>query len=387
MACHDVIIAGAGAAGLCLGLALIRGPLRGASILIVDHAAKDRDDRTFAFWEPADAPADPLVSREWSQLQVIGDGFDHLAPLRTHRYRMIRAIDLYRAARAELGACPGVELRRAEVGAIVDGGHAASAEIDGERVEGRFIFDSRMSADRLPRTRRRVLLAQRFVGWEVEAPAPVFRPEVATLFDFRGSERARGEFFYVLPLSERRALVERVEIGTPALGDAEGRLADRLARYHGVDAPLILRREAGQSPLTDHRFRRRLGQRVMAIGIAGGRLKPSSGYAFARIRADASAIAGSLARLGHPFDVPRESPRYRLLDAVLLQVMRRRPDLLPDVFRDMFSGSTGDRVLAFLDEETPFEERLALFRGLPKGPFAAAFGRLVLTRLGLAPAA
>ena len=172
MPCHDVIIVGAGAAGLSLALAIIRGPLRGASILLIDHDAKDSDDRTFAYWEEAARPGDPQLLREWSELAVRGPGFELALALRERRYRVIRAIDFYRAALAELRACPGVELLRAEAGLVRDGGHAASVEIEGRRAEGRFVFDSRFAWRDLRVSRRRTLVRQHFLGWEVETSAP-----------------------------------------------------------------------------------------------------------------------------------------------------------------------------------------------------------------------
>jgi lycopene beta-cyclase len=380
MPCHDVIIVGAGAAGLSLALAMIRGPLRGASILLVDHDSKDRDDRTFAYWEEAAVRGDPQLLREWSAIDLLGSGFHLELPLVDHRYRVIRAIDFYRAALDELRACPGVEVVRAEVGRVRDGGHAASAEIDGARVEGRFVFDSRFAWREIELSRRRTLLRQHFVGWEVELPEPRFDADRVVLFDFR-EIGAPGEFFYLLPYAPERALVEWV--GLRAV-DAEARLRGYLERCWGVAAPRLRRREGGVSPLTDHRFRRRLGQRVMAIGVRGGRIKPSSGYAFARIRADAAAIVRSLADRGHPFDVPRDRPRYRFYDAVLLQVMRHQPEALPEIFRAMFTVAGADRVLAFLDGTTSFAQRIELFRGLPWGPFAAGFARLIQARVGLA---
>jgi lycopene beta-cyclase len=43
---------------------------------------------------------------------------------------------------------------------------------------------------------------------------------------------------------------------------------------------------------------------VLAIGVNGGRIKPSTGYAFSRVQADSEAIVQSLLTHGHPFALP-----------------------------------------------------------------------------------
>jgi hypothetical protein len=57
-----------------------------------------------------------------------------------------------------------------------------------------------------------------------------------------------------------------------------------------------------------------------------------SGYAFTRIQDDSAAIVGSLLRLGHPFDVPPDSPRYQLYDAILLDLMAGQGEAIGPIF-------------------------------------------------------
>ena len=68
---YDFIIVGSGAAGLSLAYHLINSPLRDRSILIVDRAPKERNDRTFCFWTDQPAPFEQIVYRSWDQLRVV----------------------------------------------------------------------------------------------------------------------------------------------------------------------------------------------------------------------------------------------------------------------------------------------------------------------------
>ena len=125
----------------------------------------------------------------------------------------------------------------------------------------------------------------------------------------------------------------------------------------------------------------RTGQRVVPIGAQAGMVKPSTGYAYARIQRHAEALAWSLATEDHPFDVPQPSPRYALLDQVLLDAVVHEPRSAVHAFDQLFRHNPGDRVLAFLDERVTLAQELALVRSLPKGPFLRA-ARRVRARAG-----
>ena len=135
----------------------------------------------------------------------------------------------------------------------------------------------------------------------------------------------------------------------------------------------ILEEESGIIPMTDLPFPRRLGKRIMAIGTLGGRVKPSTGYAFARIQKDSEAIVASLVKKGHPFDVPTRPARYRWFDRTMLQVMYRRGNAMGDIFTQMFRRNSIQRIFRFLNEENTWAEDIRLLASLPVWPFLQAF--------------
>ena len=119
-------------------------------------------------------------------------------------------------------------------------------------------------------------------------------------------------------------------------------------------------------------FPRRASAHVMTLGTAGGRVKPSSGYAFTRIQHDSAAIVQSLIDTRQPFNVPADSSFYRWCDALLLHLMRRQGDTLPSILAVMFKRNPIARVFRFLDETASVADTALLIANLPPRPFLQA---------------
>ena len=99
----------------------------------------------------------------------------------------------------------------------------------------------------------------------------------------------------------------------------------------------------------------------MAIGTKGGRVKPSTGYAFLRMQQDASAIVRSLLEVGHPFRVAAGPHRYRFFDSVMLEIMTRHGERIESIFTALFKHNPVERIFRFLDEvASPWENCLML---------------------------
>jgi lycopene beta-cyclase len=309
---------------------------------------------------------DPVAYRSWSRFSVIGER-EHVVDLAPYRYLAFRMAD-WRASVAE--SLPRARLVRGAVHAIDDDPYGATIRFDGGSERVRWAFDSRFSPSALTIEPGRVGLWQSFRGARVEAAHDAFDPDEPVLMDFRGGPGL--SFGYALPESPRVALIERVEIGArPVPVDLDG----WLVRGLGLTRWTVLGDEGGATPMTDHRFPRRVGNRVLAIGIAGGRLKPSTGYGVTRMLRDAERVARSLRTHGHPFDLPDDPIGFRALDAWLLRVLQREPSLAPRIFERLFARNPGRRVLRFLDEDAGPLEALALGMALPKAAFLRAYFR------------
>ena len=338
-------------AGLSLAYHLVQSPLRDRSILIIDKDRKTRSDRTLSFWSAQPTVFDGITFRTWDRLRVIGEEFENAARLGAYRYCTIRGIDFYQFVRQALATHPHVEFVQGTINRIDERDQQAIVLVDGDiAYAGQWVFDSRFSPSEFQaELARHHSFQQHFLGWEIETETDVFDPQLPTFMDFRLSQQNGLCFCYVLPFSERRALVEYCP-DEPLPGRLQARI-ETLHRNRVRDRPIpILAKESGSSPLTDWVFPRQMGAHTMNIGTRGGRVKPSSGYAFTRIQRDSAAIVRSLLKSGHPFDVPSDPVFYRLCDSLMLRVMERHRAWLAPLFARLFERNPIERILGFLDE-------------------------------------
>jgi lycopene beta-cyclase len=379
---HDYAILGGGAAGLSLALALVRSPLRERSILIVEKDAKNTNDRTWCFWSDVPSPLDGIAAHVWPNLRFVNEGFDRTYALAPFRYQMVRGLDFYRSARAELEQYDVTFVQAA--GEVEDGEQTAVVRAAGREFPATWVFDSRIRLEDMVRSPRFNYLMQHFTGWEIETDTPAFDPTTVTLFDLRTPQVGGVTFFYILPLRQHRALVEYT-LFSPVLLPADayetalrGYLRDKL----DLSTYRIQEVERGVIPMTDHPFPRRLGQRVMAIGTRGGRVKPSTGYAFARIQRDSARIVNSLVRNSHPFSVPPDSRRHSFHDMVLLDVLAHEPERGRQIFTGIFRRNPIQPILRFLDDRSSLRDDVRVITACAPWPFLRSVGRLARKMAG-----
>ncbi len=360
---YDLIVAGAGPAGLALLWALERVGLGGLRVLLVDRAERRGDDRTWCFWETVPGPFEHLVAHRWPAFEVHGP--DPAAPTRRldlapYLYKMIRGGDLFASMDAWLAGRPQVERRAGTVASVRTEGERAVAWIDGERVEADWAFDSTSVPEDVPEGYHRLL--QHFLGWQVETPDDRFDPGVATFMDFRVPQRGGTCFVYVLPTSARTALVEHTVFSAETWSREayEAELRAYLRDVRGIDGYRVGRTEYGVIPMTDRPFPARRGARVVTLGTAGGQTKASTGFTFQRMIRHADALAETWVREGRPHLPAPRWRRHDWMDAVLLRALATGRQDGAAFFSRLLERNPPARVLAFLDETTRPSQEVAL---------------------------
>jgi lycopene beta-cyclase len=360
---YDFIIVGAGASGLSLACHLAASPLRDRSILLVEKSLREHANKTWAFWEKAGTPVpfSDIAFHSWRRLLVATPGRTLALGARPYVYKAIRSGDFYCYAHERLSAFANIDFLEGDAGAIEDGEGGARIRVGGDQYEGRWVFDSRFSLGSFHPDLRYCYLRMQIRGWEIETESPSFDPQIATFMDFRTPQPTRDvgggvRFLYVLPSHGPHALVEHVAC-IPAAGKLMHEHEEEQALKNYIEGPLgvrgyaVVSQEQGINPMTDYPFPRRRSHHVMAIGIAGGMLKPSTGFAFARIQRDSAAIVSSLLEHGQPFDVPHSGWAYRLSEPLMLWAMARHGEIMGPLLGALFTVGRTRKILSFLDEK------------------------------------
>jgi lycopene beta-cyclase len=336
-------------------------------VVVVDDGSSPVGARAWASWSAEPGLLDAAASRWFDKIRVHVNGRTNVLRLGGYRYRVVRGEDLAAVVRRYTDPLRHFTFQHGHVDGVADGG----VIVDGGFMRARWVFDSVIGPAEKPPVDAQLV----FRGWRVSSERAVFDAEIPTLFDFRTPQSHGASFVYVLPEDAHRALVEHTSFTAPGVPQDETAqreaLTEYLAEVAGAGHYEIEREEHAVLPLRAAQASRR-HDHVLTIGAQGGLLKASTGFAYQRVQQDSAAIAESMHRHGHPFDLPRAPARFRLFDGVLLDVVTREPAQLERAFGALFRYGTAEPALRFLDEATSAPQEWRLFAGMPAATYLAA---------------
>lgn len=382
MRAADIVVIGAGAAGLTLADHLTRTP-DGPSVLLIEPPAGPATSppRTWCFWGPPPDDLRQTVAASWTRMLVRGPGDEATTMSCPRGYCMIRSHEHAAALTRRLAGRHRLARLTATVttaqdtpaGARVTGVDEAGAPV---QAAARLVFDSRPPRTLPP---ARTTLLQHFTGWFVRTPADAFAPGTAELMDLRTPQPPCGlSFAYVLPLTRRRALVEYTEFSPEPLDEAGYRaaLTGYLRTTRQLDRWEVTGTEGGVIPMTDAVFPRRTGRSVYRIGTAGGATRPATGYTFATIQRHSAAIAAACLAGRSPTPPRPYARRHRAMDAAFLRALATGRLDGAAFLADLFRRNTTESVLRFLDGRSTLREELAIGLHSPVGAMTRSLAEL-----------
>lgn len=379
MPTYDYIIIGAGAAGLLLADGLGKDPFfANRSILLLDRDLKQKNDRTWCFWEVGEGDFDPILHKSWDHIYFADENFSKTIPLAPYTYKMLRGIDFYRFYKDRIAKYPNIKFLKETVNNVQDDGTTVLVKTETETFKGRKVFNGIFDYAQLLKQKKYPVLQQHFLGWFVKTTAPVFHVDRVNFMDFSVPQRGNTRFMYVLPLSSTEALIEYTLFSKNVLPIKEyeteiaAYLQDRLncGEYKIVDT------EKGNIPMSCYNFNIHNSKNLMNIGIAGGWAKPSSGYTFMRTHKKTRNLVQFLKK-DPPLNYFFKKDRFWYYDLLLLDILDRDNSKGQSIFGSIFRHCPPRTVFKFLDEDSNIWEDLRVIASCPKKEFILALLRRI----------
>ncbi|MBI1343020.1 MAG: lycopene cyclase [Terrimonas sp.] len=369
---YDYIIAGMGCAGLSLAVRIsLSGKLKDKKILLVDKEEKNKNDRTWCFWENQPGLFDNIVYQKWERLLFHSEDLSREMSISPYLYKMIRGIDFYRYSLDIIQQDTSFDIHYGEVCEMGNESGKAYALIDGKTIRASLIFSS-IQLQKPALKKKEHYLLQHFKGWVINTRDAVFDPGVATLMDFRVPQEQGTTFVYVMPFDTHRALVEYTLFSEALLEPAhyDKGLKNYIEKHLQLQAFEIEEEEFGIIPMTNHRFRQREGN-IINIGTAGGFTKGSSGYTFWFIQEFTQQLVTGLLNNSIK-DLSFFSKKHHFYDSVLLNVLATGKVKGSKIFTSLFRKNSSSDILRFLNNDGNLRSDLSIISSMPFLPFLRA---------------
>ncbi|TFD90373.1 lycopene cyclase family protein [Cryobacterium serini] len=363
----DLVVLGAGLAGLSLAARLARAP-SSPRVVVIEPRTAYQDDRSWCFWQSKQHELSHLVSQRWTTWSFsdsAGSAVRHHVPDLFYQY--IRGIDFYSSAQADIAQSPRVDLRlgvRAErVSAVPNG---VRVETSAGTLLARQVIDTR------PRPAA-AMLYQSFVGVEFECDWPhPFDPTEVTLMGSLAADKDGLSFVYALPLGPNRAIVEWTRFGVAPINREllAGEL-DHVLTGLGLDDVRRVRTEGGVLAMG---LGRQTGPEIPGVvraGNAGGALRAASGYGFLRIQRWAQMCTDRLLAGQEAVGHPEEPWLRRTFDRIFLQAVRKHPERTAEYFLALARGVPPATLVRFLSDGARATDYAKIIFSLPWSPFIA----------------
>ena len=348
----DYIIIGAGCAGLSLAYELdLQKKLDDKTLAIIEPREEYKKDKTWSFWKVTDHNFDDCVRKSWKNFSVNVPKKTNYLECVSYPYQSIDSGLFYKKINNKLKENKNIFFFK---------------DLYEINSKNSFIFNSV-----LPIKKDHHNLWQHFCGIEIETQHNFFDDEIFNLMDFDCEQRESVHFFYTLPYSKTKALVETTwlsKMSSTSQMDYDNQLKDYIEKHLNLKNYKITYKETGAIPLFYPSYE--LEKNKINIGTAGGMTRLSTGYTFLNIQEHSKYISENIENISKTkkFEI---SKKYQLLDDIFLRVLDKNPEMMPDIFFKMFKSSP-KTVIKFLSNKSNFLEDLSIIFKMPKWTFVKA---------------
>jgi len=348
----DYVIIGGGCAGLSLAYELeINDELKNKTLAIIEPRKEYKRDKTWSFWKVFDHNFEDCIIKSWNNFTINTSESSRELSTDKFPYQSIDSGKFYKKINSKL-------LSNSNISYFKD-----LKEINSENS---IIFNSVFKGG-LDKSQ----LWQHFQGIEIETSKDIFDDRILNLMDFNCDQRNNVHFFYTLPFSKNRALIETTWLSNledQSLMDYDLQLENYIKNNLRIKNYKIKFAEKGAIPLFYPSIKN--NNRIINIGSAGGMTRLSTGYTFLNIQEHSKYI---LKNINSIEKIKRYSleKKYKFLDNVFLKVLKNNPGKMPNIFYKMFKCSP-DTVINFLSNKSNIFEDISIIYKMPKSIFIKA---------------
>ena len=348
----DYVIIGGGCAGLSLAYELeINHKLKDKSLAIIEKRKEYKRDKTWSFWKVINHNFEDCVIKSWNNFSINTTQSSHELNSIKFPYQSINSGKFYEKIHLKLSSNPNVSFFK------------GLSEINSTNS---IIFNSIFKGDL-----NKSEYWQHFQGIEIETSKNIFDDEILNLMDFNCDQRNDVHFFYTLPFSKNRALIETTwlsDLKDQSLMDYDLQLENYIKNNLGIQNYKINFTEKGTIPLFYPSVEK--NNRVINIGSAGGMTRISTGYTFLNIQEHSKYLSKNIENITNKKKY-HLGKKYEFLDKVFLNVLKNNPEKMPDIFYKMFQNSAST-VIRFLSNKSNIFEDLKIINKMPKIIFLKA---------------
>ena len=342
----DYIIIGGGCAGLSLAYELeIHEKFKNKTLAIIEPRNDYIRDKTWSFWKVAAHNFEDCVKHSWSNFSVNIPNQTKYIKCDNFPYQSIDSGLFYQKIINTLKKNTNIYFFK---------------NINEISSENSFVFNSVSDVSDSKND-----LWQHFSGIEIETNKDVFDDQIFNLMDFDCDQRDSVHFFYTLPFSKKKALVETTwisDLNHPSNQDYSIQLEDYIKNKLKIKNYEIKFKETGAIPLFHPQNIKKINQ--MEIGTAGGMTRLSTGYTFMNIQSQSKYIRENFENIQKVNNFKVNS-KYKFLDNIFLKVLKKNSEKMPEIFFKMFNCSPST-VINFLSNKSNIYEDFSVILKMPK---------------------
>ena len=348
----DYVIIGGGCAGLSLAYELdIHDKLKNKTLAIIEPRQEYKKDKTWSFWKVSSHNFDDCVKKNWENFSINTSNKTNYLKCKYYPYQSVDSGLFYNKINNKIRLNKNIFFFQ---------------DLKKISLNNSFIFNSVPSIKQNNQN-----LWQHFCGIEIETQKEIFDDSIFNLMDFNCEQRESVHFFYTLPYSKKKALIETTwlsKMNDNSQKDYDNQLKNYIEENLKIKNYKITYKEQGAIPLFYPLYEKEKNK--INIGTAGGMTRLSTGYTFLNIPEHSKYIRKNIENI---FEMNKYElgKKYQFLDEIFLRVLENHPKIMPDIFFKMFKAPP-KTVIKFLSNKSNLFEDLSVIFKMPKWTFIRA---------------